>query len=172
MVSPSHRYVVLAVGLIVGAAFLGRCGRIGSADRPLLGRTAPAWSLVNVDGKRLQSTDFLGKVVVIDFWATWCPPCRMEIPGYVALQRKYGDQGLVIVGISLDQAGVAAVKTFLNQNGVDYPVVMGDAAVVKAFGGIEGIPTTFVIDRTGKVAFSKVGYMAHEAFEAKVQPLL
>ena len=135
-------------------------------------KQAPAWTLPDVDGKPVHSTEFAGKVVVLDFWATWCPPCKMEIPGFVELQKKYAAQGLVVVGISLDQDGPNVVREFMKAQGINYPVVMGDNAVQTSFGGVEGIPTTFVIDRTGKIVEKHVGSAPKEAFEATIKKLL
>jgi thiol-disulfide isomerase/thioredoxin len=134
--------------------------------------TASAWELKDVEGKTVRSSDFAGKVVVLDFWATWCPPCRAEIPGFVELQKQYGDKGLVIVGVSLDQQGPEVVTPFMKQFSMNYPVVMGDAKIVQAFGGISGIPTTFVIDRSGKIVSGRVGFAPKETFEKEIVPLL
>lgn len=134
--------------------------------------SAPRWKLKDLDGHVVTSESLAGKVVVIDFWATWCPPCREEIPGYIKMQKEHGDAGLVIVGISLDAKGPGAVKAFAEKNGINYTVVMGDESVADAFGGVEAIPTTFVIGRDGRIAYKKVGYEAHDEFEKRVVPLL
>lgn len=134
--------------------------------------SAPRWKLKDLDGNVVTSESLAGKVVVIDFWATWCPPCREEIPGYIKMQKEHGDAGLVIVGISLDAKGPGAVKAFAEKNGINYTVVMGDESVADAFGGVEAIPTTFVIGRDGRIAYKKVGYEAHDEFEKRVVPLL
>jgi thiol-disulfide isomerase/thioredoxin len=134
--------------------------------------TAPAWELKDVNGKTVKSSDFAGKVVVLDFWATWCPPCKAEIPGFVELQKQYGDKGLVVVGVSLDEQGPEVVTPFMKQFSMNYPVVMGDAKIVQAFGGIRGIPTTFVIDRSGKIVSRRVGFAPKETFEKEILPLL
>ena len=145
---------------------------------PLLARPAgaaskaPAWEVRDLDGKTVKSTDFAGKVVIVDFWATWCPPCRAEIPGFVELQKEYGEKGLVIVGVSLDQQGPRVVKPFAEKFGMNYPVVMGDEAIVTAFGGVEGLPTTFVIDRQGDIVKRHVGYAPKTDFETAIKPLL
>jgi thiol-disulfide isomerase/thioredoxin len=138
---------------------------------PKLG-PAPAWRLQDLAGKLVTSEQFKGKVVVVDFWATWCPPCRAEIPGYTQLQKKYGNDGLVIVGVSLDQAGPDVVKAFADKNGINYPLVMGDESIVGAFGGVEGIPTTFLIDRSGQIRDRKDGMEETAEYEKKIAAVI
>lgn len=129
-------------------------------------RPAPAWTLMDVNGKPVSFSQFRGKVVVLDFWATWCPPCRAEIPGYERLQKKFGKDGLAIIGVSLDQDGPGVVKRFMADHNVNYQIVMGDQKIVDAFGGVEAIPTTFIIDRKGMIRYRKVGEMPTDEFEA------
>jgi peroxiredoxin len=138
---------------------------------PIAPIAAPAWKLSDVNGHVINSDDFKGKVVVIDFWATWCPPCRAEMPGYVELQKKYEKDGLVIIGMSVDAQGPGVVKKFIEKNGINYQIVMADEAVQTAFGGAEpisAIPTTFIIDRSGKIRDRKVGGEETASFEKRL----
>lgn len=138
---------------------------------PVLG-PAPSWQVADLQGNPVRAADFKGKVVVLDFWATWCPPCRQEIPGYIAMMKAYAAEGLVVVGVSLDEAGVPVVKAFADKVGINYPVVMGTEEIQAAFGGLEGLPTTFLIDREGRVRDRKLGAEPAETYERKVLAVL
>jgi peroxiredoxin len=133
---------------------------------------APPWKLMDVNGNPVTLAQFKGKVVVLDFWATWCPPCRTEIPGYVALQKKYGADGLVVVGVSVDTDGVGPVKKFIKDIGINYIVVMADDSIQDAYGPIQGYPTTFIIDRDGKIRNKKLGREKASQYEAEVLAVL
>jgi len=142
-----------------------------------LGKT-PEWSLVGIDGAPIGSDALKGKLVVVDFWATWCPPCVREIPGYVALQKKYGADGLVIVGVSLDRGkdNDQKVRDFAAKHQINYPLALADGDIVEAFssiaGRIQAIPTTFLIDREGNVVHHKVGSMETADYEQVIRAAL
>lgn len=134
---------------------------------------APAFSLSPAGGGApVTLASFKGKVVILDFWATWCPPCREEIPGFVKLYNDYKARGVVVVGVSVDRGGPEVVKQFMAQNGINYPSLMADAAVQQAYGGIRSIPTTFVIDRNGNLQKKFVGGHEMSTFEEAIKPLL
>lgn len=161
--------VALAGWLGAGAA-APQAGGVAAAVAS--GLPAPAWKLRDPDGKVVDSASFKGKVVVIDFWATWCPPCREEIPGYIQLMKSHGQEGLVVIGVSLDQGGPEVVKNFAAKAGINYPLVMADDEILAAFGGVEAIPTTFLIDRDGIIRDRKVGSEPAADYAKKVVALL
>lgn len=164
------------IALIAVLVVLAQRGNADSAEDPSVSASgaAPAWDLPLIGGGRLNSADLAGKIVVIDFWATWCPPCRAEIPSYVELQEAFRDDGVVFVGISLDQGADAEskVRKFMDDYKINYPIVMGTVEVAEAFGGVEGIPTTFVVDRNGQLVNRKVGYKPKSYFEEVLSKLL
>jgi cytochrome c biogenesis protein CcmG/thiol:disulfide interchange protein DsbE len=133
---------------------------------------APDFTLTAIDGKDVQLSDYLGKVVIIDFWATWCPPCKAEIPGFVELYEQYADAGLEIIGISLDQGDLSVVSNFVKSYNVNYPIVYYKDEVIMNYGGIRSIPTTFVVDREGKIVERLVGYKPKEFFEKLIKSIL
>jgi thiol-disulfide isomerase/thioredoxin len=131
---------------------------------------APAFVLQALDGRQVSLSDFKGKVVILDFWASWCGPCKAEIPDFIALQREYGGSGLQIVGVALDDE--APVRAYATNAGMNYPILFGDDRVSAAFGGIPAIPTTFVIDGSGRIIAKYVGFRDKSIFEAHIRKLL
>ena len=157
---------------------LAACSLLLAACSLLLAATclhadpAPAWDLKSLDGKSVKLSDFKGKVVILDFWATWCPPCRAEIPNFVDLQKQYGKKGLQVVGVSLDQGPVDGVVSFAKAQNINYPIVMGDDDVAQKYGGVQAIPTTFIIDPKGNIVQKHVGFTDKDEFEAEIKKLL
>ena len=125
-----------------------------------------------VDGKPVTLSSFKGKVIILNFWATWCPPCRMELPDFVQLYAAYKDKGLVIVGVGLDEGGAEVINKFMQKQPLNYPVLAGNKDVTKAYGGIQGIPTTFIIDKDGNIKNKIVGARTKEFFEKEIKKYL
>lgn len=136
------------------------------------GKSAPDFTLQDLGGSSFTLSSTKGKVVILDFWATWCPPCRAEIPHFISLYSQYKGQGLEIVGVALDKGGVRDVRPFSEEVGINYPLVIGTQDVTEDYGGIRGIPTTFVIDREGNIVERYEGYRDKEVFESAIKKLL
>jgi len=124
-----------------------------------------------LSGQQLHLSDYRGKLVLLDFWATWCDACRDEIPQFVQLQNKYRDQGLEIVGISMDD-GPEPVRDFYPRFKMNYPVVIGNAATGELYGGVLGLPIAFMIDRNGRIYSKHMGELQHGRFEGEITILL
>lgn len=135
-------------------------------------KPAPEFSLQDVNGIEVKLSDFKNKVVIIDFWATWCPPCRQEIPHFIGLYSQYKGQGLEIIGIALDTKGAKVVPLFVEQNSINYAVLLGNQDVADLYGGIAAIPTTFIVDREGNISKKYIGYNDKEVFERDIKELL
>ena len=133
---------------------------------------APDFTLPELGGGEFTLSSLKGKVIIIDFWATWCGPCRMEIPGFISLYKKYKGRGLEIVGVSLDKDRETAVGPYAEQMGINYIIVFGDQDVVENYGGIRGIPTTFIIDQNGNIVGKHVGVVSNDVFENEIKKLL
>jgi thiol-disulfide isomerase/thioredoxin len=135
------------------------------------GQVAPDFALKTLDGKTLRLSDLKGKAVLLNFWATWCSPCKIEMPWFVDLQKQYGPEGLQIVGVAL-QSDPPDIKKFTEQIGVNYPILLGTDDVGNLYGGIQGLPTTFYVGRDGKLVTRYFGLVSHKEIEQSIQAAL
>jgi cytochrome c biogenesis protein CcmG/thiol:disulfide interchange protein DsbE len=139
---------------------------------PQIGQPAPDFVLKNLDGNEVKLADFEGKVVIVDFWATWCGPCGREMPTWVDLQSRYASRGFTMIGISVDKDR-AAVRPFTEKNKLSFPVLLADAKVQRDYGGIRSIPTTFVLDKKKNIRYTFQGVPKDQAiFQQRVEELL
>jgi cytochrome c biogenesis protein CcmG, thiol:disulfide interchange protein DsbE len=168
-------WAVVAALAILLAAWLfftrhNRASRAGTLrqGQPLL---APDFTLPQLDGQTLRLSSYRGKVVLLDFWATWCVPCREEIPNFMELQDKYREDGFEMIGISMDD-GPEPVRSFFQEFHMNYPVVMGNAKIGELYGGVLGLPIAFLLDRNGRVYAKHIGATKPEIIEKEVVALL
>jgi len=124
------------------------------------------------DQKMIDINKFRGQAVLINFWATWCGPCVQEIPSLISLQNEFGPQGLAVIGVSMDQNGEGPVQKLIQKTGINYPVVMGDSKISRDFGGIFGLPASFLVDQSGTVRKRFNGWTSHEAFVKDIKQVL
>ena len=170
------RKILIAIAVFaiaIGLFFVNRhravpgSGLTNIAKRPL----APEFSLPDLNGQTLDLSAYRGKVVLLDFWATWCAPCREEIPQFVELQIEYRDQGLQIIGISMDD-GPDPVRDFYQRFHMNYPVALGNAKIGELYGGVLGLPIAFLIDRNGRIEAKHIGATDVSVFEREIKALL
>ncbi len=133
---------------------------------------APDFELKDADGRTVRLSDYRGKVVLLNFWATWCGPCKLEIPWFVEFEKELKDQGFAVLGISLDDGGWEVVKPYLEDVRVNYRVLMGNEEVALLYGGVEALPTSFLIDRQGRIASLHVGLVSKADYEHDIKTLL
>ncbi len=160
----------LMIFLIISTVTVFGCSKSG--DDPSSGNQAYNFSLKSVDGKTVNLSDFKGKIVIVDFWATWCPPCRKGIPDLIDIQKQYKDK-VAVIGISLDSdQTVGNIGPFIKSYGINYPIVYGNQEVVTKYGNINSIPTTFIIDQKGNIVTSYIGLTPKSRFINDITSLL
>lgn len=174
-------FVVVAItALLFSGKYMSRpqgsanAGFQGRANGPAIGSLAPDFELKVLDGqgKTLQLSSLKGKAVIVNFWATYCDPCKVEMPWLAELQKKYGPQGLQILGIVMDDPGEKTITDFARKMGVNYPVLVGTEKVADLYGGVEGLPMTFWVDRSGKVVDRALGLESESLIEESIKKSL
>ena len=162
----------LLTGLLALGALLAGCSsspKATQAAEHLDRKPAANFTLADANGAKVELAAYKGKVVLLNFWATWCGPCKVEIPWFVEFNKTYKDRGLAVVGVSLDDDGWKSVKPYLAEKKIDYTVVVGNDAVSKSYGDVDSLPTTFIIDRDGRIAFTHMGLVGKDMYEAEIR---
>ena len=164
---------LISVGLKAGRQVLLLLCLAALAVPALAAQKMPDFSEETVLGQsKIDSGSLHGQVVLVNFWATWCPPCRKEIPFLMKMQEKYGSRGFTVLGISMDEGGRKVVSKFLEKLGVNYPVIIGDTSLARGFGGVMGVPASFLVDREGNVVKRYDGYVTEKVLSGEVEALL
>jgi len=180
-VKSSVIFIGVVVLVITGLLFVGKFAshtgnavNAGQNDDRFNGTPAPDFELkiLDANGKTLKLSELKGKAVLMNFWATWCEPCKIEMPWLVDLQKKYGSQGLQIVGIAMDDTDEKTISSFAHKMGVNYPIVIGTEKVADLYGGIDGMPTLFFVDRSGKIVDHELGLRGMDVIEGNIKKSL
>ncbi|HET7890115.1 MAG TPA: redoxin domain-containing protein [Candidatus Sulfotelmatobacter sp.] len=172
--NPAARMLFIAVAIfgIAAALYSVRHNHVPhTATSTTFETFAPDFTLPQLNGQELRLSAYRGKVVLLDFWASWCEPCRVETPHLIELQQKYGERGLQIIGVSMDDSSDPA-RAFYQQFHMNYPVVMGNAKTGELYGGVLGLPIAFLIDREGRVKAKHIGATEPAIFEREITSLL
>jgi len=133
---------------------------------------APDFELTDASGRKVKLSDYKGKVVLLNFWATWCGPCKLEIPWFADFEKRYKDQGFAVLGVSMDEDGWEAVKPYIEAKQVNYRIMIATEEVAQKYGGVEALPTTFIIDREGRIVSTHIGLVMKKDYEDEIAALL
>jgi cytochrome c biogenesis protein CcmG/thiol:disulfide interchange protein DsbE len=178
-VPPPRRnpFALVVVALVAaGMLYFGlHMTRRSGTDHPAgmgFGTPAPDFTLETLDGKSMSLSSLRGKAVLVNFWATWCGPCKIETPWLVELQKQYGEQGLQVVGVAMDDSGKDEISRFAQEMGMNYPVLMGKEAVGEAYGGVPALPESFFVGRDGKIVDKILGLRDRQDIEDAVKKAL
>ena len=168
--------LVFVAVIAAGMLFIGfHMARRSAPTHPLglaHNTAAPDFTLESLDGKNMSLSDFRGKAVLLNFWATWCGPCKIEMPWFVDLQREYGPQGFQIVGVAMDDSSKEDIAKFAKDMGVNYPVLLGKEAVGEEYGGVPALPESFFIGRDGKIVDKIIGLRGRGEIEDSIKKAL
>jgi peroxiredoxin len=146
----------------------GAVGLLGNVQ----GMQAPDFELPSLDGRKVKLSDYRGKAVLLNFWATWCPPCKIEMPWFVELQKQYAKDGLVVIGVAMDDTEPQKISEFAHEMGLNYAVLLGTDKVSDDYGNVQYLPTTFYIDRDGKIVNKAAGLFDRKQIEDEVKKAL
>ena len=163
---------LLAVTVIACGAPLEKKAEATTAKGDPNRKVAPQFALKDGDGRTVNLADFKGKVVLLNFWATWCGPCKIEIPWFIDFEQKYKDRGFAVLGVAMDDEGWEVVKPYVAKNNINYRILIGNDDVAGKYGGVDSLPTTFIIDKDGRITSTHVGLVSKSEYEDEIVRLL
>ena len=161
-------FLIMAVLCSCSASSSTKAASKASKER----KPAPEFTLTDANGSSVKLSDYRGKVVLLNFWATWCGPCTLEIPWFIELEQQYKSKGFEVLGVSMDDDGWKVIKPYVAERKVNYRVLLGNDSVSQLFGGVDALPTSFVIDRDGKIAAVHVGLAEKDEYVTEIENLL
>ena len=166
--------LIAILAMLAAGKYLTRARKHGTITLvgDVRGVPAPDFELASLDGKKVRLSDYRGKAVLLNFWATWCSPCKVEMPWFVDLQKKYGNDGLVILGVAMDDSEAPKIAQFTSELGVNYPVLLGTDRVSEQYGNVQFLPTTFYIDREGRIISKNTGLLGRGEIEENIHKAL
>jgi peroxiredoxin len=181
MYSPARRRVLIGIafvcvavgGYLLWPTALHYTARAIVESREVeVGKKPPDFTLKDANGKSLRLSAYKGDVVLLNFWATWCGPCKTEIPWFIDFEKEFQRQGFTVLGVSMDEDGWKVINPYVAEHKINYPIVLANEEVNELYGGIEALPTTLLIGRDGKVAFLHAGLISREDYEKEIRKLL
>lgn len=162
-------FAIFALVLLINCSSSPQSRTSQSAE---LGKAAPDFTLTDAGGKHVSLSDFKGKVVLLNFWATGCGPCKVEIPWFVELQNSYKSRGFAVLGVSMDEDGWKVVRPFVKDKAMNYRVIIGNEYISRLYGGIDSLPMSFIIGRHGDIAFEHNGLAGKSTYRSEILRLL
>jgi thiol-disulfide isomerase/thioredoxin len=164
------------VAAIGAAASLGGCTSMNSVNaaalKPVKDRkAAPDITLKDAMGRTFKLSEYKGKVVLLNFWATWCGPCKIEIPWFIEFEQKYKDKGFAMLGVSMDEEGWEVVRPYIEKSKVNYRMAIGNDSIAQLYGGVDSLPTSFLLDKEGRIASVHVGLVSKSDYENEINEL-
>ncbi len=172
MIATALSSVAIAVYLVWPLILHKAAQAIVASEEIGASKTAPDFTLPDAKGQRLRLADYKGKVVLLNFWATWCGPCKAEIPWFIEFQKEYQAKGFTVLGVSLDEDGWKVINPYAAEQKINYPVLLGNEEVNQLYGGIEALPTTLLIGRDGKIAYLHSGLVSQNQYKKEILQLL
>jgi peroxiredoxin len=164
---------LMVVLVLAGCSHTGETGVEAASLKPEDKRNAaPEFTLKDANGTTVTLADYKGKVVLLNFWATWCGPCKIEIPWFVEFEQQYKDRGFAVLGVAMDEEGWDIVRPYITEKRVNYRILMGTDQVAQLYGGVESLPTTFMLDREGRIASTHIGLISKGDYKNEITQLL
>lgn len=164
--------IAVSAVLALGGCSTGTAVKAAAVRPEKSRKPAPEFSLKDSTGATVKLSDYKGKVVLLNFWATWCGPCKIEIPWFVEFEKTYKDKGFAVLGVSMDEEGWEVVRPYLAKAKVNYRMVIGDDTMAQQYGGVDSLPTSFMIDRQGRIASVHVGLVSKGDYQSEIRELL